>query len=134
MKIDSPKVLASFSTPGLCEGCGKPCLARERHHVFTKGAGCPDLRCVIIMLGEAFECQCHAKFHGKALASERARFLKIIAEREGTTPEAIEELVNLIRNELPKGASPWLIAEMISRMSADGEKLAKRELSFVRVI
>lgn len=136
MRIKSKKVLESFPSPGLCEGCGVPCSSRERHHVFTQGAGGPDLRCNIIMLGDAFtdQCQCHTKFHGKALASERERFLTIIAKREKTTPEAIEAVVNLIRNQLGRKPSRTVIIRAIDTLPIDAKILAVRELQFVRAI
>jgi hypothetical protein len=132
MRIKNPKLLASFPSPGLCEGCGIPCSSRERHHIFGKGAGGPDLRCNIIMLGDAFtdQCACHAVFHNEGGAVDRFTFLGVVAKREGTTPEAIEDVVNMVRNKLPKNPSEHTIRRAIHELDTlAAVMLAVRELA-----
>ena len=136
MRIKNKALLESFPSPGLCEGCGIPCSSRERHHIFSRGAGGPDLRCNIIMLGDAFtdQCACHAKFHNEGDQAQRARFLAIVAKRERTTPEAIEAVVNMIRNKLPKDAPPWIVADAIQDLDQQARKLAEIELTFAGIL
>lgn len=89
----NPSIRKPFSAPGLCECCGVPCPeSRECHHVFTRGAGGPDIRENLI--GLCF--QCHRRFHD-GHEPRRETMLAIIAEREGKTVEAIVEAVNAKR-------------------------------------
>ncbi len=89
MKHNS-SIRKEFSAAGLCECCGEPCPnGRECHHVFTRGAGGPDIRENLI--GLCFKC--HRRFHD-GHEPRRETLLAIVAEREGTTVEAIVELVN----------------------------------------
>ena len=132
MNIKSKKVLDSFISPGRCEFCETPCLERERHHIFTRGAGHLDLRCNIIMLGGAFRCGCHKRFHDGNIC--RAEFLTVVAARDNTTVEAIETLIYLVRR-LPKDAGPatiWQAIELISDPIA--RRLARDELTFVGIL
>lgn len=134
MRIKSKEILASFPSPGLCEYCKIPCASRERHHIFTRGSGGPDLRCNLIMLGDAFtdQCACHLKYHNGSIA--RDEFLAIVAMRERTTVEAIESLIYLVRR-LKKSPSPeevWAEIELLSDPIA--RRLCRDELIFVGVL
>ncbi len=134
MKIKSQKVLDSFDSQGLCEGCGIPCSSRERHHIFGRGAGGPDFRCNIIMLGDAFTCHCHLKFHNSGREEDREIFLIHVARRDVTTPKAIREVVNMVRNKLPGKQSRLAIEREIEKLSVEGMRLAMAELEFVGVL
>ena len=128
MKIKSKALLASFPSAGCCENCGIPCSSRERHHIFSKGAGGPDIRCNIIMLGDAFtdQCACHRLWHDGKI--KREKFLDIVAKRERTTAAAIEDVINLVRR-LPKNPSKARLYGEISNLPDASAILAMRELA-----
>lgn len=126
MKIKNKKALGSFKSAGVCEACGAPCMARERHHIHSKGSGGPDLPCNIIMLGGAGQCACHLRYHdGNA---SKYLFLCIVAQRERTTPEAITEVVDMIRNKLPKHPTQTQLITELFNLSYDGRTLGIRQL------
>lgn len=99
MKIIDEPLLDLFRAPGPCERCLRPQPRREPHHVRAKGMGGGsrlDVRINLVALCTA----CHRFIQGNR--QREAGILAIIAEREGTTPEAIhEEIDRLLR--LPKG-------------------------------
>jgi hypothetical protein len=72
-------------------------------------------------------------FHNEGGAVDRFTFLGVVAKREGTTPEAIEEVVNMVRNKLPSRPSQFVIDSAIAQLSEDAHWLAVRELTFAGV-
>ena len=136
MKIKRPAILSSFPSPGLCESCGVPCSSRERHHIFSRGAGGPDLPINIIMLGDAFtgHCACHIKFHGNGLKRFRLQFLDVVAKREQTTVEAIVDVICLVRR-LPKDATEETVRAAIELLENPlSRRLARDQLTLAKVL
>lgn len=93
-------LLDEFRTPGACEYCGKACRVREPHHVESKGSGGWkrfDIRINLIALGSTpnFECQCHNRAQSFLIPKEH--ILAIVATRERTTIDAIEEEINRLK-------------------------------------
>jgi hypothetical protein len=129
LRIVDNNMLKRFRGPGLCELCGKPCSAREPHHVIAKGMGGGrqlDIRINLVAVGSTpgFECECHSRADAKA---EQARCRQIIARREKTTVEAIEEACDLILR-LDKHASRFTIDNEVAQLSEAAHWLAVEAL------
>lgn len=101
MKIINKELLNEFRRPGRCEYCGRVCKKlRDPHHLWGRGLGGGerlDVRINLMSLGFAFDCNCHGKFHNGQIKKED--LVAIVAKREGTTPEAIEEEIWRLRRE-----------------------------------
>lgn len=86
----------------------------------------------LISLGStpSWSCHCHRESHaGKWPRTEDLR--KIVARRERTTPEAIEEAIHLILR-LPKDCRPWQLEAELAGVSAEVGRLVMRSLSMYR--
>lgn len=100
MKIVNEELLNRFRGPGVCEWCKRRVSAREPHHVFTKGFGGArrlDVPINLIALCATFSggLNCHDQFHtGQIL---REDLLAIVAKRERTTQQAIQEEIWRLR-------------------------------------
>ncbi len=105
MRIRSEKTLESFRRKKKCEYCGRPTARTRPHpaHYIARGMGGGsqlDHPWNLVSL-----CwKCHASQHD-GNAPHRVELLKIIAAREGKTPEEIlTELYRILM--LPKGSVP----------------------------
>jgi len=101
MRIENPKLLKTFRTPGRCENCGRFCQVREPAHLWAKGfggGGWIDLRINLISLGSSRHsfCACHSISHNDG-GVLNATFLGLIAWRERTTEDSIIEVMHLCR-------------------------------------
>jgi len=118
-----PDILAKFRGPGWCHVCGKFCSFRDACHVFSKGGGRVDAPFNLYSAGSfvQFVCVCHReeREHGP---NWRQRLLTIVAEREKTTPEAIELAVYFCR-WLPKHPTQAALEWRLEQLSADARKL-----------
>lgn len=134
MKIKNEKLLAIYRTSGNCEWCGKSCVRREPHHIFSRGAGGPDLDINLIALGStpAFCCACHTLIEAGNIT--RYEVLEYVSRREKTTPAAIESVIDMIRR-LPKDASQARIRDEIGTLDdEDAIVLTVDELTKAGVI
>lgn len=68
-----------------CERCRRPAFG-EPHHIFTRGAGGPDIKENLIQL-----CTCHDLAHRGKIP--RQELMEIVARREGTTADEIERII-----------------------------------------
>lgn len=107
MVIIDEALLARFREAGRCELCGKTCDEREPHHVFGRGFGGGtrlDIALNLLAVGSSkrFECRCHHL--AQALSIPRRAQLCVIALREKTTPEFIENEIHRLRRA-PKRAA-----------------------------
>jgi hypothetical protein len=92
VKVIDPKLLKSVRLrPCEVEGCEHPTPA-ESHHVYTRGAGQIDLPCNLIAL-----CHAHHYSHHYNGTPSTADLLAIVARREDTTVEAIQETIWRLR-------------------------------------
>ena len=128
VKIVNHALRREMALPGRCEWCSKLCRKREGAHLWGRGAGASDIRCNMISLGSTpmMQCPCHTNSHSVCKPS-RSELLAVVAKRERTTPEAIEEVVNFIRYILPKNATVSVIESAMIDLSDEGRKLAQRE-------
>ncbi len=95
MKIIDRPLLAVFRASQRCEWCRRPTPEGcHPHHVTTRGMGGArrlDIRINLIAL-----CwKCHANFHNGFVDS--AELIKIVALREKTTPQEIQEAIWKLR-------------------------------------
>lgn len=128
MILRNDALLRAFQTPGPCEWCGKMCKQREAAHIFAKGMGGGhrlDIRINLLALGlgawagRAAECSCHWGHHnGKS--PTRAQMLEVAAKREGTTPEAIEWAI-LILKRIKAMPTAEQVAELAAKEGAGNE-------------
>lgn len=91
--IDEP-LLDAFRSKRRCELCLEKISGAEPHHVYGKGMGGArrfDVRINLIALCT----ECHHAFHYGRI--ERAEMLEVVAAREKTTPQAIEEAIWQLR-------------------------------------
>ncbi len=136
MKIVRPKTLDLYRGPGRCEWCKKPCSKREPHHLRCRGTNSSkqvDIPINLIALGSTplFACSCHTKIgDGNIKASD---VLALVAEREGTTPEAITEVMDLIIR-LPKGSSKSTIRLACAELSIVPHTLALQQFQRAGII
>lgn len=95
MRIVDDKFLKTLRGRGRCEMCGKPCSAREVHHVIAKGMGGGrqlDIAINVVSVGSSsyWQCTCHST---KADSQEgQAACWRIVAAREGLSVEVIQEV------------------------------------------
>jgi hypothetical protein len=80
-----------------CELCGRSDARLEVHHVITRGAGGPDDPCNLVCLC-AF---CHREVHDGNIA--RDKLWRVIARRERSTPEEVQETAMLYRQLAHRG-------------------------------
>lgn len=130
MIIKDEDALDQFRGSGICELCGKRCRNTEPHHVVAKGMGGGsrlDIRLNLVRCGSTpnFECECHGQVDTK---EGKERCLRIIAEREGTTPEVIETVVNFIRYQLDNHDSQERIREKVESLEGDVRRFATEAL------
>lgn len=95
MKIINKPLLREFAALPWCERClgPGPCQA---HHIFGKGmGGGRRFDIPINLIGLCVEC--HVAFHNGRI--DREELLAIVARREHTTPEAIQEEIWRLRRE-----------------------------------
>lgn len=97
MRILDPDMLDRFRSAWRCEWCGRYMpTGCDPAHLFSRGAGGPDAAINLASL-----CRwCHRSSHD-GNEPTREQLLRIVAAREGTTPEAIVEEVHRLRR-MPK--------------------------------
>lgn len=81
-----------------CEVCGYGDRWAVPHHIFSRGAGRVDIRWNLIAVCPV----CHWDIHNGDIP--QSELLRIVALRDGTTPEAIREEVARIRRLDKDGA------------------------------
>lgn len=103
MRIEDPALLDEFRHAPRCEVCGQPTrTGADPHHVFARGMGDAfrlDIRENLI----ALDRRCHNQAHTGQIGQDA--LLAIIAQRQGTTAEALRLRILYLRR-LPKGATP----------------------------
>ena len=119
MRIVNEKLLDQYRTPGHCEFCGAKASTREPHHASARGMGSGkrlDIRCNLMAVGASrlFVCPCHAFIHQGGKARSEV-VLEVIADREETTPNAINEVF-------------WLFRRMPRAVNLDGFMRAANEV------
>ena len=125
MRIDNPKLLAEFRKKARCEWCGvRSDTGRDPAHIIGRGAGGPDIRCNLVSLCR----QCHTESHTGGYPSY-FDMLAVVSRREKAECETIEDVVNLIRNIIPKGAPEPEIEACLAACSPAVELLARKELT-----
>lgn len=128
MRIENPLLLAEMRLPGCCEMCGKVCRVREPAHIFARGMGGGglDVRINLLSLGSTllFMCACHTKAHNRP--SQKA-MLAVAARRERTTPEAICQVMWILRR-LPKNPTVAEIEAEMMGLAAPEAGLLNRTL------
>ncbi len=134
MIIRDEKLLDLFRGPGACELCGKGCMKREPHHVIAKGMGGGrrlDIRINIVGVGSSpgMECQCH---NNADTAAEKARCLRVIAEREMTTVEAIERATAFILDLDKFMGTGWVTVSKIVQLDAETRRLVLTALQITQ--
>lgn len=134
MIIRDEKLLDFFRGAGACELCGKGCMRREPHHVIAKGMGGGrrlDIRINIVAVGSSpgMECQCH---NNVDTASEKSRCLRIIAERERTTVEAIEAATAFILDLDKFLGTGWLTQHKVMALPAEPGRLVMDALKITQ--
>ena len=132
MIVRNNNLLKQYRLAGNCEWCGKHCVRREPAHVVSRGIGGSDIAINLVALGssnesESASCRCHSLSHA-GQSPTRAELLELVAQREGFTVEAIEDVIAFFRN-LDKYASCWMIDEQLREMSETARMLALRELA-----
>ena len=108
MRIVNEKLLDQFRTSGRCEWCGRRCDKREPHHASARGMGGGkrlDIRSNLMAVGfsRSLLCPCHNALENGGKVRDGIAY-EVIAEREGTTPEAMEDVRNLFRR-MPKAVN-----------------------------
>ena len=81
---------------GRCEHCFAPCGSGEVHHLWGRGFGGGnrlDVPCNLIFLCKV----CHRSAHDGNIAHKT--LLSIVAYREGTTPDGIQETIWELRRK-----------------------------------
>jgi hypothetical protein len=125
MRIDNPKLLAEFRKKARCEWCGvRSDTGRDPAHIICRGAGGPDIRCNLLSLCRACHSESHAGDHPSYF-----EMLDVASRRENVSAEAVEDVVNLIRNIIPKGAPEPEIEAFLAACSPAVELLARKELT-----
>ena len=119
MILKSEKVLDRFRGPGRCLGCGKPCEAREPHHILSRGAGGSDVSWNLCGLERA----CHDLAHSDP--SFKDQLFVRVALREGVNMNVIEEARSFILR-LPKGTSLANIDILMRELSPAASVLVTR--------
>lgn len=100
MIIDCPKNLKLFRGPGLCEYCEQWFDVRDAAHLFAKGqGGGKQIDLPINLCSLCWKCHRIGNHNGKEPTF--GTLVKIIAQREGVTPEWVIAEVYRIRR-LPK--------------------------------
>lgn len=131
MKIENPELLKSFHSPGRCECCGKGCMEREPHHIFSRGTGQIDIPENLLYVGTSANkftgsCHCHLQFgvgrwNGKRVGIVRVQELCLerSAERCSTAAANIRDAVKFLRR-LDKDDSPDRIMEKLQLWCVGG--------------
>lgn len=103
MRIDNRNLRRKFSGRGCCAHCGQWSPVRHCAHVFAIGMGGNnrlDVPCNLVSL-----CWlCHRRSHEGDEPTQET-LLRIVAKREGTTPDAIREEIYRLRR-LSKETTP----------------------------
>lgn len=124
MRIVMETTLDLFRGRGPCEMCRARCEARDPHHVFAKGMGGGnrlDITCNLIGCCRT----CHST---KAdTAEDKQRCLEIIAARERVSVDVIKRVLFFIL-QLDKDVSAWKLEEQAMALSAQVQRIVRREL------
>lgn len=128
MKWPDHDLIASYRTIGPCSWCGRRVMLCAAH-VFSKGAGGPDIPCNLVALGAdaVLGCTCH---HDSHLGQRpiHADLLAIAASQNDCSQDDIESVVWFVRR-LPKGTTLERIAERIeAELTPTARTLARRDL------
>ena len=119
MRIVDDDLLAEFRFAACCESCGKRLERKAQpHHLWCRGAGGGsrlDIRCNLIALGDAFECDCHAKAQPHRDFNDS--LIAVVARREGLLPEDVGKLVNWLLR-MPKCHQSHAQAELARHVEA----------------
>lgn len=134
MNIKNESLLDKFRGPGICECCRQRVSIRSPHHVFSRGAGGPDIACNLVSLCEfgGGGLNCHGSFHAGTI--KRIDLMEIICQREGVNADDIEDVVNLIRHIIPPRSSAEQIEALLNEASPGVEALARKELRLAGVL
>lgn len=102
MIILNPALLSEFSRTALCEHCG--CYARrmEAHHLTCRGFGGGqrmDVPWNLIALCNHLDNNCHDRAQRRIIPQED--ILEIVATREGTTAETVEDFLWWLARQPP---------------------------------
>lgn len=104
MRVVSTKTLKAFRL-GPCELCGRPGRC-DPHHVYGRGFGSGTRLDVPENLVALCRVPCHLaaqEGHGMSVPEWRDALLRLVARREGTTPEAVTDYIHALRR-LPRGS------------------------------
>jgi hypothetical protein len=92
----NPDLVAEFSGLPRCQLCGALCPhGTEAHHLYSRGAGGPDIRENLIGLGGPWNCGCHRRWHEGLIP--RRELEAAVEAREGLPPGAVREKVFRLR-------------------------------------
>lgn len=121
MLIENDEVLQAFRTAPKCEFCGKENRhSLDPHHRRKRGMGGGSRLDIRINVASACRLPCHRDCENGTIPESRV--LEVIAARERTAVEAIEEVVNLILRT-PKGATQDRIRREEEALSARAKVL-----------
>ncbi len=127
MRHIDEKFLASGRVSGHCEVCGKWCKTRCFHHVFPRGSGRLDIPANVVCVGMNvfLECLCHNNLESMPPAEAKRIGLGIIAKRERTTPEAIDDVITILR-QFPKRPPLAMVNLRLGELTGESHALASR--------
>lgn len=96
MIIECEDTLDEFRRAAVCSWCGrKTPQGCDPDHVFTRGTGRLDVRINLASL-----CRwCHTRRHCQNRDPSRDDLLSLVAEREGTTSDEIQEMIWALRRK-----------------------------------
>ncbi len=127
MRIVNLDVLRSFRTPGFCDACGKYCRECCGHHVWPRSRGRIDHSFNLMKVGMDYfqDCKCHRIFEDMPRAEAIAMGMAILAKRDRTSVQAIEDLIPIIL-QLPKNAPQHMAALRLSELTGESHALASK--------